>query len=82
MWNRNKGDQVERDTINTMQTHTKERGCERLFYSVGVDNGRSKGESNTKDYLEKEKTGWKSWDVAKAVAWNIECWSENVTEEK
>ncbi len=41
-----------------------------------MDTGRSKGESKTKDYLEKEKMGLESCDVAKAVAWNIECWRE------
>ena len=28
---------------------------------------------------ERNKAGWKSWEVAKAVAWNRECWLENVT---
>ena len=31
--------------------------------------------------MEKERSnaGWKNWEVAKAVARNRECWSENVT---
>ncbi len=41
-----------------------------------MDTGRSKGENKTKDYLEKDKMGLESWDVAKAVAWNMEYWRE------
>lgn len=28
---------------------------------------------------ERNKAGWKSWDMAKAAAWNRKCWPENVT---
>ena len=28
---------------------------------------------------ERNKAGWKSWEVVKAVAQNRECWSESVT---
>ena len=33
------------------RTRTQERGWERLFYGIGVDTRKSKGERENKDYL-------------------------------
>ena len=62
---------------------TQERGCERLFYGIGVDTRRSKGERRRRTWrrtAEKERNmaGWKSWNVAKAAGGNRECWADNV----
>ena len=38
--------------MELVMTCTQERG--RLFYSIGVDSGRTKGEKETKDHLEKD----------------------------
>ena len=51
-----------------------------LFYSIGVDTRRAKGERDAKDYLERdcqerEKQGRMEEFVAKVVQ-NRECWSE------
>ena len=53
--------------MELVRTHTQERGCEQLFYSIGVDSRRLKGERETKDHLERDfyerergKAGWKS----------------------
>ena len=53
--------------MELVRTHTQERGCEQLFYSIGVDSRRSKGERETKDHLERDfykrergKAGWES----------------------
>ena len=35
-------------------THTWERGCERLFHSIGMDTRRLKSEREAKDNLEKD----------------------------
>ena len=40
--------------MELVRTHTQERGCEQLFYSIGVDSRRSKGEKETKDHLERD----------------------------
>ena len=57
-----------------------------MLHSFGVDTGGSKGERETKDHLEKDcregerdKAGWKSWNVAKAAARNREYWAKSVT---
>ena len=34
--------------------YPQERGCERLFYGIGVDTRRLKGERETKDHLKKD----------------------------
>ena len=58
------------------QIYTKERGCQWLFHSIGVDTRRSKGEKETEDHLrrtvekERNKAEWKSWNVAKVAAQN------------
>ena len=36
------------------EVYPQERGCERLFYGIGVDTRRSKGERETKNHLEKD----------------------------
>ena len=40
--------------MELVRTHTQERGCEQLFYSIGVDSRRLKGERETKDHLERD----------------------------
>lgn len=40
--------------MELVRTHTQERGCEQLFYGIGVDSRRSKGERETKDHLERD----------------------------
>ena len=69
----------------SVRTCTQERGGERLFYSLRVDSRKTKSEREAKDHLEKtcsererNKAGWKSWNVAKPGARDRECWSENV----
>ena len=49
------------------------------------DSWRSKGKRKTKNYLEKDswervrnKAGWKSWEVAKAVAQDWNCWPDSM----
>ena len=37
-----------------VRTSTQERGCERLFYGIGVDTRESKDERGTKDHLGKD----------------------------
>ena len=39
------------------RTHTKGRGCERLFYCIRVDPRRSEGERKTKDHWGRAKKG-------------------------
>ena len=63
--------------VELVRTRTQERGCEQLFYGIGVDSRRSKGERETKDHLERDfyerergKAGWESWDVAKVATGN------------
>ena len=36
------------------EVYPQERGCERLFYGIGVDTRRLKGERETKDHLKKD----------------------------
>ena len=40
--------------MELVRTRTLERGCERLFYGIGVDTRGSKGERKTKDHLKKD----------------------------
>ena len=69
--------------MELVRTYTQERGWKPQFYSIGVDSGRTKGERETNDHLEKDcfrnDSGCKSWIVAKVAARNRECWSENVS---
>ena len=37
-----------------VRASTQERGCERLFYGIGVDTRESKDERGTKDHLGKD----------------------------
>ena len=37
-----------------VRTSTQERGCERLFYGIGVDTRELKDERGTKDHLGKD----------------------------
>ena len=36
------------------EVYPQESGCERLFYGIGVDTRRLKGERETKDHLKKD----------------------------
>ena len=81
-----KGKQEKKQDAGIIVVHsstcTQDRGCKRLFHSIGVDTRRSKSEKEAKDNLEKErnKAGWTSWEVAKAMARECwECWSESLT---
>ena len=40
--------------VELVGTYTQKKGREWLFYSIGVDSRRTKGERETKDYLEKD----------------------------
>ena len=40
--------------MELVRTRTLERGCERLFYGIGVDTRGSKGERKTKDHLKQD----------------------------
>ena len=47
---------IEMAEINEIrcEVYPQERGCERLFYGIGVDTRRLKGERETKDHLKKD----------------------------
>ena len=67
--------------VELARTHTRERGWERLLYSIRMDSWRSefraRGRPKTtwRRTAEKErnKAGWKSWEIAKAVAQDRKC---------
>ena len=53
------------------RTHTKGRGCERLFYCIRVDPRRSEEGGGGRE--ERKKARWKGWEVAKAVERGRKC---------
>ena len=53
--------------MELVRARTQERGQERVFYSIEVDTRRAKNERETKDHLERNKVGWKIWNVTKAA---------------
>ena len=53
------------------RTHTKGRGCERLFYCIRVDPRRSEEGGGGRE--ERKKVRWKGWEVAKAVERGRKC---------
>ena len=70
--------------VELARSHTKERGWERLFYSVNMDSWRSEGMRKTKNYLEKDsreraKQSWvEELGSTKWAAQNWKHWSDNV----
>ena len=65
--------------MELVRTYAEEKGLKRPFYSIGVDSRRPKTTWRRTVERERNKAGWKSWNVAKAAARNRECWSENVS---
>ena len=55
------------------RTHTKGRGCERLFYCIRVDPRRSEEGGGGGGREERKKARWKGWEVAKAVERGRKC---------
>ena len=50
-----------------------------LQYWGGLQKNEGREEEQSPLERERNKAGWKSWHVAKAVVQNRECWSENVS---
>ena len=61
--------------------HILERECENdCFTALGwtLEGRRARGRPKTTWRRTVEKDGWKSWEVAKAVAQDRKCWSDSV----
>lgn len=66
--------------MELVRTHTQERGCEQLFYSIGVDSRRLKGERDQRplgEGLSQEREArqggraemWPRWQQATKGGW-------------
>ena len=76
--------EVRRRRWNWLGHILRREGENDCFTALGWTSGRSEGKRKTKNYLEKDsreernKAGWKSWEVAKVVAQDRKCWSDSV----
>ena len=76
--------EVRRKRWNWLGYILRREGENNRFTVLGwtAEGWRARGRSKTtwKRTVEKEqnKAGWKSWEVAKAVAQNRKCWSDNM----
>ena len=76
--------EVRRSRWNWLGHILRREGENDCFTALGWTSGRSEARGRPKttwrrtDKKERNKAGWKSWEVAKVVAQDRKCWSDSV----